>query len=86
MSALGTPTESRTPTVFDRGFGWRVGTSIVSFFALVSYVLLYFAFWFTSYTAVQGAVLIVVGILMFVALNGAAWASWGIRRTGHPAL
>jgi hypothetical protein len=86
MSALGTPAEPRPPPMFDRGFGWRVGTSIVSFFGLVSYVLLYFAFWSTSYTAVQGAVLIVVGLLLFVAVNGAAWASWGIRRTGHPTL
>jgi hypothetical protein len=76
--------ETVTPNLLPRepvgaGFGWRIAVSILSVFGLVSFVLLYFAFWAGAFSASQSAVLVVVTILVFVAANGAAWASWGTR-------
>lgn len=61
------------------GFGWRVAVSVVSVFALVSFLLLYLAFWAGQYSGLQSAVVVIVAILIFIAANGAAWASWGTR-------
>lgn len=62
------------------GMGWRVGVSIVSVFGLASFVLLYLAFWASSFNWIQNTVVVVVSGLVFIAANGAAWASWGMRR------
>lgn len=61
------------------GFGWRVATSILTFFGLVSFTLVYLAFWANQFSGLQSAVVIIVALLVFIALNGAAWASWGVR-------
>ena len=64
----------------DDGFGWRVGLSILSVFGLASFALLFLAFWAGSYSVVQDVVVLFVAGIVFVAVNGAAWASWGVRR------
>lgn len=61
------------------GFGARVGVSVLSFFVWISFVLLYLGFWSGGYTALQSVIVIVVSVLLFAAVNGAAWASWGAR-------
>lgn len=61
------------------GFGWRISVSIASVFGWVIFVLLYFAFWANQFTGLQSAVLVLVSILVFIAVNGAAWAPWGAR-------
>ncbi|HYK93484.1 MAG TPA: hypothetical protein VEY07_05520 [Thermoplasmata archaeon] len=63
------------------GMGWRVAVSICSVFGLVSFLLLYLAFWATNFNGAQSAVVVIVSILAFVALNGATWASWGIQHS-----
>ena len=63
------------------GFGWRVAISILSTFGLLSFVILYFAFWAAQFSAWQSAAIVVVAILVFIGVNGAAWASWGIRQS-----
>ncbi len=80
MSATATaPVTVPRPSLSD-GMGWRVGVSIVSVFGLASFVLLYLAFWASSYNWIQNTVVVLVSGLIFVAANGAAWASWGMRR------
>ena len=59
--------------------GSRVAVSIISVFGLAIFLLLYFAFWTGSLSWVQSLVIVVVAILVFIAVNGASWASWGIR-------
>jgi hypothetical protein len=66
------------------GMGWRIAVSIVSVFGLASFLLLYFAFWAGDFTWIQSMAVVVVSILMFIAANGAAWASWGTRFVGLP--
>jgi hypothetical protein len=61
------------------GLGWRVAVSVVSVFGWLSFVLLYFGFWSTPFSVTQTVVLVIVSMLVFVAVNGATWASWGIR-------
>lgn len=72
------------PPSTSNGMGWRVAVSIVSMFGLVSFVLLYFGFWASSFNFLQNIVVVLVAILVFIAANGAAWASWGIRRAARP--
>lgn len=69
----------RTPD----GMGWRVGVSIVTLFGLVSFLLLYFAFWAGAFVWYQNFAIVVVALLVFVAANGAAWAGWGMRHAGR---
>lgn len=60
--------------------GWRIAVSIISVFGFVAFLLLYFAFWAGSFSALQSVVVVLVAILFFMAANGAAWASWGMRQ------
>jgi hypothetical protein len=60
--------------------GWRVAVSIATTFGWVSFILLYLGFWAHAFRGLQSAVLILVSILVFIAINGATWASWGVRR------
>ena len=62
------------------GFGSRIAVSIVTFFGLLIFILLYLAFWASLFNGLQSAVVIIAAILVFIAANGAAWASWGVRR------
>lgn len=64
------------------GMGWRTAVSIVSVFGLASFLLLYFAFWAGGFTGIQSTAVVVVSLLVFIAANGAAWASWGTRFVG----
>jgi hypothetical protein len=59
--------------------GWRIAVSIVSVFGLAIFLLLYFTFWAAGCTWIQSAAVVVVSIMVFIAANGAAWASWGTR-------
>jgi hypothetical protein len=59
--------------------GPRVAVSILSVFGLASFLLVYLAFWSSSFSWVQSLVLVTVAVLVFVATNGAAWAGWGMR-------
>lgn len=65
--------------------GWRIATSIVTFFGLLGFLLLYFALWSGPYSPGQSAVIVVVAVLAFLGANGAAWASWGIRQVAPGA-
>ncbi len=79
MSATPSPTDTSVPQPGGPGFGWRVAVSVISVFGWVIFVLLYFGFWADQFSGLQSAVLILVSILVFIAMNGAAWASWGVR-------
>ncbi len=74
------------PRQSNSGFGWRVGVSVVSVFGWLIFILLYFAFWANDFTGLQSAVVVIVSILAFIAMNGAAWASWGARFAGAPKV
>jgi len=62
------------------GIGWRVGVSILSFFAAIIAVILWLFFYAGGYNAYQNLAIIVVIFLAFIAVMGAIWASWGLKQ------
>jgi VIT1/CCC1 family predicted Fe2+/Mn2+ transporter len=62
------------------GMGWRVAVSIVSFFGSIIAVILWLFFYAGSYNVYQNIAVVVVIFLAFIAVMGAAWASWGMKQ------
>ena len=62
------------------GMGWRVGVTIVTFFAAVIAAILWLFFYAGGYNSYQNLAIIVVIFLAFVAVIGAIWASWGMKQ------
>jgi membrane protein YdbS with pleckstrin-like domain len=62
------------------GMGWRVGVSIVAFFGSIIAVILWLFFYAGSFNVYQNIAIVVVILLAFIAVIGATWASWGMRR------
>ena len=61
------------------GFGLRVALSIVVFFGLIAFVILWLFFFADSFNLYQNLAMLLIAILVFVGLMGAGWASWGIK-------
>lgn len=61
------------------GMGWRVALSIICFFALIAFLVLWLFFHADAYTVYQNIAVIVVSILVFIGVMGAVWAMWGMR-------
>jgi hypothetical protein len=64
----------RTP-----GFAWRVSVSILAVFGLVVFFIMWLFFFAGSFTVYQNIAVVLAAILVFFAIMGASWASWGIR-------
>ncbi len=79
MTSSASTSPAIVPAASGPGFGWRVAVSISTFFGWLSFVLLYFAFWAHRFTGLQSAIVILVSLLVFIAVNGATWAPWGSR-------
>ncbi len=61
------------------GLAPRVAVSIIVFFGLLIFAIIYVAFFAASYSTFQKIAVIVVAILVATAILGAMWASWGIK-------
>jgi hypothetical protein len=61
------------------GLAPRVAFSIIVFFGLLIFSIIYVAFFAASFSTFQKIVIIVVAILVATAILGAMWASWGIK-------
>ena len=61
------------------GFAWRVSLTIIVFFAMIVFVVLWLFFYADAFTLYQNLAVLLVVILIFLAVMGAAWAYWGIR-------
>jgi hypothetical protein len=57
----------------------RVVVSIILFFGLLIFAIIYVAFFAISYSLFQKIAVILVAILVATAILGAMWASWGIN-------
>ncbi len=64
----------RTP-----GFAWRVSLSILSVFGLVIFFILWLFFFANSFSAYQNIAVVLAAVLVFIAIMGASWASWGMK-------
>jgi hypothetical protein len=65
---------SRTP-----GFSWRVSLSILAFFGWIIFLIIWLFFYAGNFSVYQNIAILIVSLLVFIAINGAAWASWGVR-------
>ena len=61
------------------GLGPRVVVSIIVFFGLLIFAIIYVAFYAISFSLFQKIAVILVAILAAIAILGAMWASWGIK-------
>ncbi len=61
------------------GLAPRVVVSIIVFFGLLIFAIIYVAFFASSFSIFQKIAVILVAILVAIAILGAMWASWGIN-------
>ena len=67
---------------FPEGMGWRVTTSILTFFAFIIGIILWLFFYAENFNVYQNIAVVVVILLGFIAVMGATWASWGMKQGG----
>ncbi len=61
------------------GLAPRVAVSIIVFFGLLIFAIIYTAFFASFFSLFQKIAVILVAILAAIAILGAMWASWGIK-------
>ncbi len=61
------------------GMASRVAVSIIVFFGLLIFSIIYVAFFASTFSLFQKIAVILVAILVAIAILGAMWASWGIK-------
>jgi uncharacterized RDD family membrane protein YckC len=61
------------------GMASRVAVSIIVFFGLLIFAIIYAAFYASSFSLFQQIAVIVVALLVAIAILGAMWSSWGIK-------
>jgi hypothetical protein len=61
------------------GMGWRVSVSIISFFGLLIFFIIWLFFYAGTFNIYQNIAVVIAAILVFVGVNGAAWAPWGMK-------
>ncbi len=60
-----------------------MGVSIIAFFGLIIAAILWLFFFASNYNAYQNIAILIVIILVFVAVMGATWASWGMKQASR---
>jgi len=71
---------NKTNPKMPEGMGWRVSVSIVAFFGSVIAVILWLFFYAGSFNVWQNVAVVIVIFLVFIAIMGATWASWGMKQ------
>jgi uncharacterized RDD family membrane protein YckC len=66
---------SKTPP----GLASRVVVSIIVFFGLLIFAIIYVAFFASSFSLFQQIAVIIVALLVGIAILGAMWSYWGIK-------
>ncbi len=61
------------------GFAWRVSLTIITFFALIVFLVLWLFFYADAFTIYQNLAVLLAAILIFIGIMGSAWAHWGIK-------
>jgi hypothetical protein len=62
------------------GMGWRISVSIITFFGLLVFLVAWFFFYADSYTIYQNLAVLLGSGLLFVGINAASWAPWGLKQ------
>jgi len=66
------------------GLGWRIALSIVSFFGLIVFIIVWLFFFATGFNVYQNLAIVISALLVFFALMGAAWATMWMRYPRRP--
>lgn len=61
------------------GLAPRVVVSIIVFFGLLIFAIIYVAFFASAFSLFQQIAIILVALLVATAILGVMWASWGIK-------
>ncbi|NJD76377.1 MAG: hypothetical protein FIB08_04680 [Candidatus Methanoperedens sp.] len=61
------------------GLASRVVVSIIVFFGLLIFAIIYVAFFGSSFSLFQQIAIILVALLVVTAILAVMWASWGIK-------
>ncbi len=61
------------------GLASRIAVSIIIFFGLLIFAIIYVAFFASSFSLFQQIAIILVALLVATAILGVMWASWGIK-------
>lgn len=72
-------TMSKTDSRMPEGMGWRVSVSIITFFGAVIAAILWLFFYAGGFNIYQNIAVVVVIFLVFIAIMGTTWASWGMK-------
>ncbi len=61
------------------GLTLRVVVSIIVFFGLLIFAIIYVAFFASSFSLFQQVAIILVALLVATAILGVMWTTWGIK-------
>lgn len=64
------------------GMRWRIVVSIITFFGLLVFIILWLFFWADGYSFFQAIAVVLVAVLVFFAIMGATWASMWMGHRG----
>jgi hypothetical protein len=62
------------------GMSWRIATSILTVFGSVIGIILWLFLYAGEFNVYQNIAVVVAILLIFVAIMGGTWASWGIKQ------
>lgn len=71
--------EGGVPWKMMKVFRWRIVLSIVSFFGLIIFIILWLFFFATGFNVYQNIAMVIVAMLVFLAVMGASWATMWMR-------
>ncbi|MFQ5907825.1 MAG: hypothetical protein ACE5JE_03225 [Thermoplasmata archaeon] len=64
-----------------RGMGWRIALSIVLFFGLISFIIIWLFFFAGGFNVYQNIAIVIVALLVFFGVGAAVWVTmwmkWG---------
>ena len=61
------------------GMGWRVSVSVSTVFGLLALLGVWLFFYADAYTIYQNLGVVLASGLIFVGINAACWAPWGMK-------
>ncbi len=66
-----------------RGMGWRIALSIILFFGLIAFIIVWLFFFADRFSGFQNLAIFLLALLAFFGLQAAVWATmwmrWGRR-------
>ncbi len=63
-----------------RGTGWRKAPSVILFFGLTAYIVVWLFFFADGFSLAQNIAIFLLAVLVFGGIQAAVWATMGMRR------